>query len=851
MGIFDSVRTFFGGAPAVPSTSDTALTLAPDGSYVPVAKRGPAAPGTSAASSFMNAPYRARKGAAEVLASYQTSPTLRSAIGGLAGTVASVRWRLYAGAPDARGRFTTPPERALDLACPQRHRALRAAVVDGEATEIRRHPWLDLFESPNPYQTGNVMRALTVISYKLIGEAAWVMDGEVDEPPTALYPVPGTWILSRPTPSDPWWEIALPSGDRMVAPASRVVSFVDPDPANPYGRGTGIGMALADEVDIDEHAAKMLVAFFANQALPAALISVEGAQRPMLERMKREWNNALQGFKKAYRNHWTGGKIDVKRLDTAFKDMQLVELRKAQQAFIQQGTGRPPEKMGIVQNSNKATALAASIIDATDQQVPMLEVLRGGAQRVADLFDPRLHPEYENPIPADVEARRALIGTNPYAFTVDDVRGAADLDPLGDDLGGGGVVVNGTWFESPRDVRAAPAQPMLGAPDDGGGDGEPAVEEVGKVADEALNGAQMTAIVEIVAQVQSGALPKESAKAILLVGFPTLDEKEIDAILDPIEVQPPAEPTEGELAAALHHPADPLVLPGGLGSFGGAPAAQQRADGALKKLVASVAIAPMADEVQPLVEDMIEVWGQRVLDDLGAGETFDPESVRVQRKLSAFRQKRIGKLINATTRAALSDALREVGVRAGGPTRSEVREIVTNVFARAKVERSPGIATTESVGHAQWAAEESLRQTGLTVLKEWIATPDDLTRDSHAALDGQLRKPNEPFVIPAGSPDAGAKAQHPGGFGLAAQDINCRCALGTQIVTEDEDEKGAGTPFARARPAQRTSDERAALWRAVDDRLQPWEREVQQAVERGFDAQMRAVLAVVDDLFAD
>lgn len=62
---------------------------------------------------------------------------------------------------------------------------------------------------------------------------------------------------------------------------------------------------------------------------------------------------------------------------------------------------------------------------------------------------------------------------------------------------------------------------------------------------------------------------------------------------------------------------------------------------------------------------------------------------------------------------------------------------------------------------------------GIAVLKQWIATLDKKTRDTHAILDGQLRTPNEPFEV--GSYDI----MFPRDPDAAPEMIcNCRCALG-------------------------------------------------------------------------
>ena len=48
---------------------------------------------------------------------------------------------------------------------------------------------------------------------------------------------------------------------------------------------------------------------------------------------------------------------------------------------------------------------------------------------------------------------------------------------------------------------------------------------------------------------------------------------------------------------------------------------------------------------------------------------------------------------------------------------------------------------------------------------------DKRTRPHHAQLDGQIREIDKPFEV------AGRTALYPGGFGVASEDINCRCAV--------------------------------------------------------------------------
>ena len=64
---------------------------------------------------------------------------------------------------------------------------------------------------------------------------------------------------------------------------------------------------------------------------------------------------------------------------------------------------------------------------------------------------------------------------------------------------------------------------------------------------------------------------------------------------------------------------------------------------------------------------------------------------------------------------------------------------------------------------------EDLKVEGVRVRRQWVATLDGRTRDSHQALDGQYEDDNGLFHI------HGLSARYPGDFGDPAEDISCRC----------------------------------------------------------------------------
>lgn len=70
---------------------------------------------------------------------------------------------------------------------------------------------------------------------------------------------------------------------------------------------------------------------------------------------------------------------------------------------------------------------------------------------------------------------------------------------------------------------------------------DPIAPEGAAVADTALNGAQISSLVQILAAVTSGAMPVDSARPLILAAFPSFDDARVDAMLAPLRVlTPPA-----------------------------------------------------------------------------------------------------------------------------------------------------------------------------------------------------------------------------------------------------------------------------------------------------------------------
>lgn len=103
-------------------------------------------------------------------------------------------------------------------------------------------------------------------------------------------------------------------------------------------------------------------------------------------------------------------------------------------------------------------------------------------------------------------------------------------------------------------------------------------------------------------------------------------------------------------------------------------------------------------------------------------------------------------------------------------------DIARNISDYAQIDMNKSIRIARTEGHrvqseARMDAMQAAKKKGADIVKQWDATLDGNTRPNHRLLDGQIRELDEPFEV------SGMKVDHPGAFGLASEDCNCRCCV--------------------------------------------------------------------------
>lgn len=379
-----------------------------------------------------------KRGERELMVAGKKHPIVRSIISRIGGDIAATPWQLFrANNEQGQAEKRWPMIRGTAAQRKGYRTVRKTGQLRNDVQEITDHPCLTLLH----HQFNPIMSALDghkiVQKYlELKGEAFLGIERNALGVPCQLWPIPGYWIFRTPYHGSPvfqanWgtWIADIPERD--------VIWLRDLDPEQPYMRGAGVGESLGDEIEIDEYAAKTQKALFYNHGVPAAIVSLQGANQAEIDRAKENFNQKYGGIWNAAKMFWTGTEMDVKQLALDFVDSDIGQLRKDERDKIIQMWGLPPELLGINENSNRATISEAKSIYAERVLLPRLEFLRTSYQaRLIPEFDDRLILDFVDPSPDDQAFKLQVASAAPWSRSKNEWRELGGLGPLdgGDDV---------------------------------------------------------------------------------------------------------------------------------------------------------------------------------------------------------------------------------------------------------------------------------------------------------------------------------------------------------------------------------------------------------------------------------
>ena len=305
------------------------------------------------------------------------------------------------------------------------------------ANPIDEHPLYELLENPCPTFPeidGWTLRYLTFVYKQLTGECGWlkVRDGKKI---IALLPIPKMWIIRTPTVGNhtfmvnPYGET---SGVSLTVDPKDFVWFKDINVADPYGRGKGRAESVADEIEADEYASKYQKNFFFNDATPPYVVTGYTGNQQGADQIKKSLMQKIGGFLHAREPAVLTGNVDVKTVGIAPKELDMVESRKFLRDECLQHFQIPPEIMGIIENSNRATIDSSFYLFAKNVVKPELEWFERIVNRqLCPDFDIDLCVKHDFEIAEDEELKLRVyqFGVQNGAITVEQYCEAFGINP--------------------------------------------------------------------------------------------------------------------------------------------------------------------------------------------------------------------------------------------------------------------------------------------------------------------------------------------------------------------------------------------------------------------------------------
>lgn len=312
---------------------------------------------------------------------------------------------------------------------------------DGSETEVTSHPFLDFMEQPNPLyeMTSSAVWRLHEIYLLLVGESFFLIERDESGRPTELWNVPPHWVKMTPYLGNPTYQIISPGGLSMTVPVDDMFVMKQLNPLDPFMRGLGIAQSIADEVEIDEYAAKFQKRFFYNDATPPTVFLLPDATDEQRDAFLARWNQKFRGVDNSHRAAALSGNVEIKELgDTGSKNLAFVDSRIAMRDAVLEHFGVPREIMGITENSNRATADSAQYIYAKNVLTPRLRSREEAINKqLLPMFGEDLIWRFDAVIPydKDFDKAKALEAYNAGLITKNEARGLLDLA----DIEGGDV----------------------------------------------------------------------------------------------------------------------------------------------------------------------------------------------------------------------------------------------------------------------------------------------------------------------------------------------------------------------------------------------------------------------------
>ncbi len=608
--------------------------------------------------------------------------------------------------------------------------------------EILDHPAYDLITKPNPYHS-QIDFFKHIIQSISITKQSWHIIDKSSSGVNALWPIP-PWMmmlvlnkLNRPL-----HYVYDPSNTKKIFKLDEVLHVVNYHMSDPY-RGLSPTKAIMDEVQSNDYASEYNKNYFKNNATPDMLF-----EQPELMHMDKDqedqflksWDAKNKGVENAHGRGMLPPGIKPHIITQPIKDMQFADLVKLNREQIYGYFGIPPSEAGVLEFASYANGLLQKRTLWENRLIPIKRMIEMAINRQI------IWPVWG-------EELRLELDTSGVAALQDDMKTLTDSTVAA--YNGGLIMLNEgrhkLGYEPVEDgdiFKPAPANPfsLLDSSADGG-------------KTFAQNSLGVKAVKSPSARESKWLLFDKKARAeepAYIKGINRYFNNQLSRVLSALkEVSANGVVLSSWLCKANQYfKRESEELPDDIRRFFDITAE----DLALEQLIG------------PITRQVVQKAGESFLSEYGIELTFNVNNEQALTLINALTNRIKG--MNDTTYLTLKNML-ENAYNEGWPLSKLEKEIRLQyqnwVSGTSMTEaRASMIARTETAAAVNGGTLIGYKQGGVEK-KEWLASLDSHTRDTHAALDGNIIILTERFAN---------GLDYPGDpSGPAGEVINCRCTI--------------------------------------------------------------------------
>lgn len=705
--------------------------------------------------------------------------------------------------------------------------------------EVLDHPILDLLNNPNEDLDLYTLLKATQGFQEIVGTGFWyVPKDSLGRPQEIEYLNSQYVVMTRDTDGKP---INYCYCGKTYLP-DEIISF---PMFNPNDRWVGYSPLRAswEQVNIANKLDSTQAALLDNDGMPRYIVSPSGEDSFMGDdiqnRLARKWG---QRFAMSQGGPlFSDEPIDIKTISYTPRDLSALQIKASVKETVCNAFGVP---VALLQSKdfNKANLEGSRLMHVANAITDRVRQMESRLNKyLVSKYDPsgRLFLMFDDPSPENRQEKQSELAgyVSQNIITRNEARSEIGLEPHEDG--------DGLFPIQPGMQGLVNGKPVEGKPSAGGEESQAETPEaqptdtaagatpVADVQGTALNGAQVTSLLEIANQVAAGQLPIDTARALISVAFPEVPADKIDGIINPLigfepekpepvsapqagkpTVQPQDDPEEeakpekpvaddkpepkGKSFLPVINKAMEFGLPDGheleevVSKFFQKKRLQivgSIEKGYSRKSLPSafVGLDDWTEELgtmcKPLIELYLSTSAKELLGRVGASpDMFDVTSPHIQEAVSkavfAFSQSTI-ESTSKELNSALTKLREDVAAGLVSPDNrlSDLTKTVNGIFEGLSTDRAFQIATTEASRAHHLGAQLGAEESGVVRGKRWLLSSDACPecmkyKDKEVALKG----------------DFGTREQSSEAYqSIPYPPLHCRCACSMEMILDVEE----------------------------------------------------------------